>query len=99
MRNRLKNLHTRLGQKFGADAFGLKKSSLEPIVQTRNYLTHYPEELKSAILFEDRMVEETDRMCLILVLAILDEPGVPCSELLRGVFFILGSENTPKLSI
>lgn len=87
LRNRLKSLHTRLSQKFGADAFGLKKSSLEPMVQTRNYLTHYPEELKPAILFEDRMVEETDRMCLILVLDILDELGVPSTELLRGVFF------------
>ncbi|MQB23194.1 hypothetical protein DXT90_21440 [Agrobacterium tumefaciens] len=86
LRNRLKKLHTRLGEKFGVDAFGLKKSSLEPMVKTRNYLTHYPEELKPEILFEDRMVDETDRMCLILVLAILEELGVPSTELLRGIF-------------
>ena len=86
LRNRLKNLHTRLELAFGKDAFGLEKKSLETLVQTRNYLTHYPEDLKPKILFDDRMVEETDRMCLILVLLILDELGVPSLELLRGVF-------------
>ena len=64
---------------------GFVSESMAGFIGIRN-LTHYHEELKPEILFEDRMVDETDRMCLILVLAILEELGVPRTELLRGIF-------------
>ncbi|NSZ03148.1 hypothetical protein G6M70_04795 [Agrobacterium tumefaciens] len=86
LRNRLKALHIRIAESYAPDAFGFKKSFIEPIVNTRNYLTHYPEELKPHILSEDRMAKETERMCLMLLLAIFEELGVSSLEILRGVF-------------
>ncbi|NKB79485.1 hypothetical protein HED49_14920 [Ochrobactrum daejeonense] len=55
-------------------------------MKTRNYLTHYPEALKPFILSEDKMAEETDRMCLIILLSIFDELRVSPLEILRAVF-------------
>lgn len=86
LRNRLTSLHKRIAEQYAPEAFGFKKSSLELLVKTRNYLTHYPEALKPFILSEDKMAEETDRMCLIILLSIFDELRVSPLEILRAVF-------------
>ena len=85
LRKRLKDFRGRLHKELGPDPLGFKLSYIDGIVATRNYLTHYPEELKQKILTSEKMVEETDRFCIMLILCVLKELGLPFDETIRGV--------------
>ncbi|UIJ85255.1 hypothetical protein LZK77_16185 [Rhizobium leguminosarum] len=86
LRNRLKALHKRLEEELNGDTLGFERSKIEPIVQTRNYFTHYPDDLRPLILSQENQTRETDRFVLILILLIFDQLGVPFRELLNGIF-------------
>jgi hypothetical protein len=85
LRKRLKDFQGRLHRELGPDPLGFKLPYIDGIVVTRNYLTHYPEELKQKILTLEKMVEETDRFCIMLILCVLKELGLPFDETIRGV--------------
>jgi hypothetical protein len=85
LRKRLRDFHGRLSKGLGPNPLGFELSRINHIVDTRNYLTHYPDELKHKVLAPNKMVEETDRFCIMLILCILKELGLPFDETIRGV--------------
>ena len=86
LRKRLKLFRDRLVSLVGSEAFGFKSSSIESLVQTRNYYTHYPEDLKEKILSPSSTVRETDRFSMLLVVCLLHEIGVTLDQTRNGLF-------------
>jgi hypothetical protein len=70
----------------GPEPYGFKSSSIEPLVQTRNYYTHYPEDLKDKILSPSSTGRETDRFSMLLVVCLLHEIGVTLDQTRNGLF-------------
>jgi len=86
LRKRLKLFHERLVSLVGLEAYGFKSSSIESLVQTRNYYTHYPEDLRDKTLSPSFMVRETDRFSMLLVVCLLHEIGVTIDQTQNGLF-------------
>jgi hypothetical protein len=86
LRKRLKLFHDRLVSLVGPEPYGFKSSSIEPLVQTRNYYTHYPEDLKDKILSPSSTGRETDRFSMLLVVCLLHEIGVTLDQTRNGLF-------------
>ena len=85
LRKRLKLFHERLASLVGSEAYGFKSSSIEPLVRTRNYYTHYPEDLKDKILTPSTTIDETDRFSMLLVVCLLHEVGVTLDQARNGL--------------
>jgi hypothetical protein len=86
LRKRLKLFHDLLVSLVGSEPYGFKSSSIEPLVQTRNYYTHYPEDLKDKILSPSSTVRETDRFSMLLVVCLLHKIGVTLDQTRNGLF-------------
>ena len=86
LRKRLKVFYERLVSLAGTKPYGFTESSIDMMVQTRNYYTHYPDDLKSKILSPSSMVRETDRFSMLLVVCLLHEFGVTLDQSRNGLF-------------
>jgi len=87
LRQRLKAFHRRLSEELGEEPLGLGRPTIDRLVDTRNFYTHYAEELRPAILTPEGQADETERFCALLILSVLQEAGVPYAETLRGLDF------------
>lgn len=85
LRMRLRNFHRELSTHLGDQPFGFDKRRIGKLVDTRNYYTHYPEELKDKILSLPDTFEEAERFCVLLIVAILGRVGFDIPRLFRGV--------------
>jgi hypothetical protein len=86
LRKRLKRFHDRLVSLVGSEAYGFKSSNIDLLVRTRNYYTHYPDDLKEKILSPPSLVRETDRFSMLLVVCLLHEIGVTLDQTRNGLF-------------
>ena len=86
LRKRLKLFHDLLVSLVGSEPYGFKSSSIEPLVQTRNYYTHYPKDLKDKILSPSSTIHETDRFSMLLVVCLLHKIGVTLDQTRNGLF-------------
>ncbi|MGJ8570241.1 MAG: HEPN domain-containing protein [Hoeflea sp.] len=86
LRKRLKLFHDFLVSLIGSEPYGFKSSGIEQLVQTRNYFTHYPEDLKDKILSPSSTVRETERFSMLLVVCLLHEIGVTLDQTRNGLF-------------
>jgi len=85
LRQRLKAFYEHFFAELGDDPLGMSKKDIGGIVDTRNFLTHYPIDLKPKSLPSEKIVEETDRLCIMLIMSILEKSGVPLTTTIRGV--------------
>ena len=80
---------------------GLQKANINKIVNTRNWYTHYPSQFGGKILESLEIHEETDRFCLLLIMAILDKLGFDLTRVKNGVAVhpIYGRFANPGLAV
>lgn len=79
---RLRAIVDELGAEFGFKLPAFNKAYLRKLVATRNYYTHFSEELKDATLDGGGMYWASRRMALLLTLLFLRRLGIAGSDLL-----------------
>lgn len=81
LRQRLKQSVGELKEDFGDSPLGVSKKMVEDIVNTRNYLTHYPPDLAGRTLTGADLYHATRRMVALLLVLLMARIGVPMSRI------------------
>jgi hypothetical protein len=81
LRQRLKQCVKLLEQDFGILPLGFDKDMIGRIVDTRNYLTHYTNDLKSKALENEGMHYATRRMQVLLLSLLLNRIGISFADI------------------
>jgi hypothetical protein len=75
LRQRLRNFYKIMSIDLGAEPMGFNSKNINRIVNTRNFYTHYPENFTEEKLSFAEMHENSERFCILLILAILNRMG------------------------
>jgi hypothetical protein len=87
LRQRLKRLYDELADEFGEMPLRMKRNDVNRLVDTRNYLTHYPEELKASAVPADELPAKAHQLTLLTIVLILRRLGFSADNIQRALYF------------
>lgn len=81
LKQRLRSIVASLTASFGETPGGFNSKYLRKLVDTRNYYTHFPEELSARTFDGEGMYWATRRIVLLLTLLFLQRLGIPADDI------------------
>lgn len=81
LKQRLRSIVASLTAAFGETPCGFNSKYLRKLVDTRNYYTHFAEELRARTLDGEGMYWATRRIVLLLTLLFLQRLGIPADDI------------------
>jgi ApeA N-terminal domain 1 len=81
LRKRLKELLDQFWKNLLEDFVSNKSTFVKNIVNTRNYLTHYDEDLKDKAVQGEGLYYLNERLKLFLIILLLDQLGIPRNDI------------------